>query len=134
MIIHVHHHIELPTGVLDQLNALTRKVDLTNQKLESLMSTIDDLVATVAAEDTVIDGSVATITGLVAAVAALKTTQTDPATAAKIDTLVADIKSKTVALAAANVSGTPAPSASAPPITPAVATSQATAAVANAGP
>jgi hypothetical protein len=86
------------------------------QNQESFMSTIDDLVTAVAAEDTAIGGALAAINGLTAQVAALKTGQTDPATAAKIDSLVADITAQTAAIGAAIT--TPAPASPPPAVAP----------------
>lgn len=130
--VHVYHHFD-QAG--DARHAeLVGLLNVIIQKENILMSTLDDLVASVAAEDTVIDGTVALIQGLIAQVAALKTTQTDPATGAKIDALVADTQAKTAALAAANLAGTPAPVPGATPITPAAASTAAVAAVKAAGP
>ena len=88
------------------------------------MSAVDDTAAAVATEDTVIDGAVALIQGLVAAV---KAAGTDPT---KLAALTADITAKTAVLSAAVLANTPTPAASAPPVTPAAATTAATAAVA----
>lgn len=81
------------------------------------MSTIDELVAQVAAEDTAIDSAVVLLGQLSEEIASLKTNQTDPATAAKIDALSADVQAKTSALAAAVVTNTPVPPVSGPVVT-----------------
>jgi argininosuccinate lyase len=67
-----------------------------------IMATLQDLQASVAAENTVIDSAIALLNGLAAAVAALKPNQ------AAIDALAADIGAKTQALADAVVANTPA--------------------------
>jgi hypothetical protein len=72
------------------------------------MATLDDVVTSVAAEDTAIDSAITLINGLQTQVAALKSPQTDVDTATKIDALNADIVAKTNALAAALVVNTPA--------------------------
>lgn len=95
------------------------------------MSTLDELVANVAAEDTVIDSAVLTIAGLQKQIADLKTPSTDANTAAKIDALNTDITNKRVALAAAIVTGTavtPPVAGTTPVVTPADANAAATAA------
>lgn len=97
------------------------------------MATLDTLVTDVAAEDTAIDSAVKLLQGLSAQVAALTTSQTDPATASKINALASDIEAKTAALAAAVVVGTPVPppvSATVPIVTSAAATDAANASVA----
>jgi len=66
------------------------------------MSTLADLQAAVAAENTVIDSAIALLNGLAAQVAAVAPNQ------AAIDALAADIAAKTQALSEAVVAGTPA--------------------------
>jgi hypothetical protein len=97
-----------------------------------IMFNVSDLVTEVADEKTTVDGAVVTLNGMAALIASLKTTQTDPATAAAIDKAVSDLRANRVPLAAAIIADTPAPSANAPPVTPAAATQAATAAVAAA--
>jgi|SRR6267154_1231398 len=96
---------------------------------EIIMATLDDVIANVADEDNTIDSAVNAINGLNAQIAALKTTQTDPATAAKIDALNADITAKKVKLAAAFVVNTPTAVPGAPVVTPQAAAQAASAAV-----
>jgi len=94
------------------------------------MSTITDLTASVAAEDTVIDGALVLIQGLQAQIAAIPTT--DPATATAINNLVADITAQTAKLTAAvavNTPSTPPVTPTTPIITPAAALTASTAAV-----
>lgn len=96
------------------------------------MSTIDELVSAVAAEDTVIDSAVLVINGLNAQIASLTSATTDPATAAKISALQADVSAKTAALSAAIVVGTAVPpvvTPTTPVVTPADANAAATASV-----
>jgi hypothetical protein len=95
--------------------------------------TLDDVVTAVAAEDTVVDSAVVALNGLQTQVAQLPTPTTDPATADKINKLVADINSKKAALAAAMVVNTPVPpvlTPATPVVTPDTATTAATASVA----
>lgn len=77
------------------------------------MATLDTLVADVAAEDTVIDSAVALLQGLTTEITSLKTTQTDPTTAAKIDALAKDVETKTAALSTAVTANTPVATATA---------------------
>lgn len=93
------------------------------------MSTLDDVIANVADEDTTIDSAVDAINGLNAQIAALKTSQTDPATAAKIDALNADITAKKAKLAAAFIVNTPTVTPGTPAVTPQDAAQQAATAV-----
>ena len=95
---------------------------LKNQEKE--MSAVDDLAASVASEDTVIDGAVVLIQGIPGLIAAAGT---DPA---KLSALQADITAKTAVLAAAVAAGTPAAPAGGTPITPAAAATAAQASVA----
>lgn len=73
---------------------------ISNQEAR-IMATIDDLVADVAAEDTAIGKMQTFIQGLAAQIAALKSTTTDAATAAKIDALATDVTAQTAAITAA---------------------------------
>ena len=72
------------------------------------MKTIDDLTNDVAAQSTVIQSTNTLLSGLSAQIAALKTTQTDPATAAKIDALASQVEANTSNLSAAITANTPA--------------------------
>lgn len=76
---------------------------------EKIMAAIDDLVATVNAEDSVIDSAVILINGFAAQLAAAGV---DPT---KLANLQADIKAKTAALAAAIANNATPPPASATP-------------------
>lgn len=89
--IHHHHHYDDPT--------LTHIL----QRLEQIMSALDDLQAAVAQEDTVIDSAITLIQGIPALIAAAGT---DPA---KLQALQADISAKSTALAAAVTANTPTP-------------------------
>lgn len=77
-------------------------VSLVLEKMESIMSAIDDLQAAVSKEDTVIDSAIALINGIPALIAAAGT---DPA---KLAALQSDITAKSTALAAAVTANTPA--------------------------
>lgn len=83
-----------------QLNQIIRNEEI-------IMATLDDVIASVADEDTTIDAAVIAINGLQAQVETLKTPTTDAATAKKIDALKADIDAKKAKLAAAIVVNTP---------------------------
>ena len=85
------------------------------------MATLDDVIANVADEKTVIDSAVALISGLQAQLKALTLPTTDPATVDKIAALNDSISSQKAALAASLVVNTPAPVVSAPVVTPDVA-------------
>lgn len=71
------------------------------------MQTLADLQAAVAADTTVEQSAVTLLTGLSVQIAALKTTQTDPATGAAIDALVTQVKSNSSNLADAVTTNTP---------------------------
>lgn len=93
---------------MDQLDRVERKVDqllfcvgLIIRLERHIMSTLADVQTAVTAEDTVIDGAITLLQGLAAAVAAL------PPNQAAIDSLAADITSKTATLAAAVAAITP---------------------------
>lgn len=85
MHIHIHHHHHYDDPTLTQIL----------QRLEQMMSALDDLQAAVAQEDTVIDSAITLIQGIPALIAAAGT---DPA---KLQALQADISAKSTALAAA---------------------------------
>lgn len=80
-------------------------------KLEKLMATVDDLVSDVAAQKTVIDGLDTLLANIAAQIAALKSTQTDPETAAKIDALHASVTENTGRIQADIVANTDQPPA-----------------------
>ncbi len=71
------------------------------------MQTLADLQADVAASTTAEQSAITLLTGLSAQIAALKTTQTDPATAAAIDALATQVTAGTSGLSAAVVANTP---------------------------
>lgn len=85
----------------DMLSQVLQKQDLT-------MAKIDDVIASVTAENTVIDSVVALLQSLSSQLAAAGT---DPA---KLDSLKSTIDAKTTALAAAVVANTPAATPPAP--------------------
>lgn len=114
----VHHHHSWDEAPQDIRNMLS--LILKNQ--ETIMAAIDDLQAAVAAEDTVIDSAVTLLNGIPALIAAAGV---DPA---KLTALQTDIQTRTAALAAAVLVGTPTPVATAAPVTPPAATAAATAA------
>lgn len=79
-------------------------------KVNKLMATVDDLVSDVAAQKTVIDGLDTLLANIAAQIAALKSSQTDPDTAAKIDALHASVTENTGRIQAdivANTAPTP---------------------------
>lgn len=108
----IHHHIELSPEVHVRLDVHSRQLSLILDKLETIMSALDDLQAAVAAEDTVIDSAIVLIQGIPALIAAAGT---DPA---KLAALQADITAKTQALSAAVTANTPTPTEPAPAPTP----------------
>lgn len=103
----------------DRLHAVEKKLDriiillsalTTIQKREfSLtMKTLEDLQTDVAAETDATKAAATLLSNLSKQIADLKTTQTDPATAAKIDALAASVEGATADLAAAVTANTPA--------------------------
>ena len=84
-----------------QLDAISRQIKETETKI---MSAIDDLAASVAAEDTVIASAITLLQGLSAALAAAGT---DPV---KLAALKSDVDAQTATLAAA-VAANPVPAA-----------------------
>lgn len=94
--------------IIDRLATIEALLLRVFHRENKIMATLDDLQNDVNAEDTVGDGITTLLTGLSAQIAALKGTQTDPATAAKIDALDAQIKARTAKLAAAVTANTAA--------------------------
>ena len=88
----------------EQLDRIERKLDRIEQLVRKIMAAIDDLVADVTAENTVIDSAMALIQGLKAS---LDAAGVDPAKLAQLKT---DIEAKSAALAAAVAANTPAAS------------------------
>lgn len=83
-------------------------------KVNKLMATVDDLVSDVAAQKTVIDGLDTLLANIAAQIAALKSSQTDPDTAAKIDALHASVTENTGRIQADIVANTPSDTAPQP--------------------
>lgn len=104
----VHHVHEFGPATLAALGELTSAVRAQLRQGNLIMKSLSDLQADVAAEDTVIASNNVLLTGLSAQIAALKTTQTDPATAAAIDALASDVEASTASLSAAVTANTPA--------------------------
>lgn len=73
-----------------------------------MAATVDDLVQDVAAQATVIDGLDTVLKNIADEIAALKSNQTDPATAAKIDALHTAVIGNTARISADVVANTPA--------------------------
>lgn len=72
------------------------------------MKTLADLQADVEANTSATQSAATLLGGLSQEIANLKTTQTDPATAAAIDALAAKVEENTASLAAAVTANTPA--------------------------
>jgi uncharacterized protein YoxC len=89
-------------AILTQLGAEYRLLQAVKTEEDKIMATVDDLVADVSAESTVIDSAVALLKGLADA---LKAAGTDPA---KLAQLHSDITAKTQVLAQAVTDNTPA--------------------------
>lgn len=107
-----HFEIELSRKldlIIGELAMVRSTLHLLQKEAVRIMSTLADVQALVAAEDTVIDKAVALLQGLAAAVAAL------PPDQAAIDALAADITAKTAELATEVTKDTPPPAPPAPP-------------------
>src|ERR1700688_1523525 len=89
-----------PEELLNLLKQILSTEKLMLEKENIIMNTIDDVIANVSDEDTVIDSAVVLITGLQTQITALKV-GADSTMQAKIDTLNSTITAKKVALAAA---------------------------------
>lgn len=94
---------------------INRKLDLIIRLLCRLLNeeyltvkTIEDLTTDVEAQTTLTTAVQTTISGLAEQIAALKTTQTDPTTAAKIDALAQKVEANNAAFQAAIPANTPA--------------------------
>lgn len=131
---HIHHCDDPMEGAPPWAVEIDAKLDLiiVQQKEELLMAlkTLDQAVADATDLSSTIDSFISFTNDLQAQVAALKTTQTDPATAAKIDALDASItatKAKAAAAMVITTSGTP----TVDPTTAAAAAAAANAAVNN---
>lgn len=99
--IHHYHHAVQDPEVVRLLSTIQHQNNLILERMETIMSALDDLQAAVAAEDTVIDSAITLIQGIPALIAAAGT---DPA---KLQALSADITAKSTALAAAVAANTP---------------------------
>lgn len=90
--------------------ATERKLDDISTALKSMetliMKTLADLQNDVAADTTAEQSAITLLGGLSAQIAALKTTQTDPNTAAAIDALATEVETNTSTLAAAVTANT----------------------------
>jgi|GEM_PF-3691639 len=97
---------------LEALNAkMDRAINLLTQLLErenTTMKTLQDLQTDVTTETNAVTGVTTLLSGLSAQIAQLKSEQTDPGTAAKIDDLATQVESNAAALAAAVAANTPA--------------------------
>lgn len=80
----------------------------TKHKLEKIMKTLADLEADVTAETSVENAMMVLVGQLVAEILDLKTTQTDPDTAARIDALASKVETNAATMQAAVVANTPA--------------------------
>jgi hypothetical protein len=76
--------------------------------MDVIMLTMEDLTTYIEAQGTVIDGAATAFSNLSAQIADLKTHQTDPETAAKIDTLAAQVLEHNQRLSAAILANTTA--------------------------
>jgi DNA-binding transcriptional LysR family regulator len=90
---------------------LTEAVRASLKQGRQMMKTLADLQADVAAETTQEKSLETLVSGMAAQIAALKTTQTDPATAAAIDSLATQIEQNTSDLSNAVTANTPDASA-----------------------
>lgn len=109
-----HHIIHDDAPQVERLlQGIGAKLDLILKKLEGMMATLEEKIAsleTAVNEETSVDESVvALLTNLTAMVADLKSNQTDPATAARIDALVAQVQANKTKLSEAVTANTPAP-------------------------
>jgi len=95
-----NHYSGLSKEDSAKLDQILQIVNINKQNQLTIMQTLADLQAAVAAEDTVIDSAVTLIQGLAAQIAALKPDQ------AAIDALATDVKAKGDALAAAITANT----------------------------
>jgi hypothetical protein len=99
-----HEHLKRIERKLDEL-----AFEFTTFRRE-IMQTLADLQNDVAAETTEEQSAITLLNGLTVQIAALKTTQTDPATAAAIDALASQVTANTASLATAVTTNTPAAS------------------------
>lgn len=101
---------------LDRIEANQAKIigllQTTLQKEITMAKTIQDLTTDVTASTTLEQSIETMVTGMAAQIAALKTTQTDPATAAAIDALATQVEANNAALQAAVTANTPVPPSS----------------------
>lgn len=105
------HRVEFGPQTLEVMRDLVDVVREILKKDTAIMKTLTDLQADVAAETTVASSAVTLLSGLSAQIAALKSTQTDPATAVAIDALASQVESSTADLSAAVTANTPPPAA-----------------------
>jgi len=93
-------------GVAVQLASLVQRVTRLESQMADVQSSLANLTAKVNAEATVEASAMALLQGLSAEIAALKSGNTDAATAAAIDALAAQVDSQTQGLAAAVTANT----------------------------
>jgi hypothetical protein len=110
MRIDVYHHIELESGVLSRLDAISQKLDLVLKKEDIIMSmetdALDELEKQTAAIDGAEESAEAAFIRLADMITALKNAQTDPATAARITAAADGLRSMAAKLGTA-VGATP---------------------------
>ena len=111
---HLHHSKSPTAGAPDWAKEILSLCLAINEKLESIVATLDQILADVTDESTAIDSIVTLITGLKQQVAdALAGTTLPPAVQAKVDaifTAAESNKAKIAAALAANVPPAPTPS------------------------
>jgi hypothetical protein len=94
--------------LIARLYSIENRLYWLQRKELQVAKSLDDLSADVTASKSVNDSVVTLLSGLATQIAALKSTQTDPATAQKIDALASQIEQQNADLAAAVTANTPA--------------------------
>jgi ABC-type transporter Mla subunit MlaD len=110
MRIDLHLFIESGSDILSRLDALSKKQDLTNRKLEKIMATLDETLSEVTDEGTRLDSLNTMIEGIEKQLAdALAGTTLPTAVQEKVDAVFAGLKANSAKIDTALNSNVPAP-------------------------
>lgn len=102
---HIYHHFVSDPEVLRRLDVLSRKLDLVIENQETIMATLDELTAQVAANRTITQSALTLINGIADRITAAGV---DPKALADLTASLKDDDDKLAAAVAANTPAAPA--------------------------